>query len=163
MTVVEIADDEQAPPETVIAELRPGYLWRQTVIRFAEVRAVKNRGSDSPATSTRSSDLFTSHRTTDTGPEQECLDMDPILGIDLGTTNSVVSIIQDGKPVPLRDERGQTILPSVVGLDSAGRLLVGQAARNQALVAPERTVRSIKRKMGQDVMIRMGEQGIRAP
>jgi molecular chaperone GrpE len=49
MTVVEIADDEQAPPETVIAELRPGYLWHQTVIRFAEVRAVKNRASDSPA------------------------------------------------------------------------------------------------------------------
>ena len=84
--------------------------------------------------------------------------MDPILGIDLGTTNSVVSIIQDGKPVPLRDERGQAILPSVVGLDSLGQLLVGQAARNQALVAPQRTVRSIKRKMGQDVMIRMGEK-----
>lgn len=49
MTVVEIADDEQALPETVIAELRPGYLWHQTVIRFAEVRAVKNRASDSPA------------------------------------------------------------------------------------------------------------------
>jgi len=56
--------------------------------------------------------------------------MDPILGIDLGTTNSVVSIIQDGKPVPLADPRGQLILPSVVGLDSLGQLLVGQSARN---------------------------------
>ncbi len=84
--------------------------------------------------------------------------MDPILGIDLGTTNSVVSIIQDGKPVPLGDERGQTILPSVVGFDRTGQLLVGQAARNQALVAPERTVRSIKRQMGQDVMIPLGEK-----
>lgn len=84
--------------------------------------------------------------------------MDPILGIDLGTTNSVVSIIENGKPVPLRDPRGQAILPSVVGLDSAGQLLVGQAARNQALVAPQRTVRSIKRKMGQDVLVPMGDK-----
>jgi molecular chaperone DnaK len=84
--------------------------------------------------------------------------MDPILGIDLGTTNSVVSIIQDGKPVPLADPRGQLILPSVVGLDSLGQLLVGQTARNQALVAPERTVRSIKRQMGQDTPVRMGDK-----
>lgn len=84
--------------------------------------------------------------------------MDPILGIDLGTTNSVVSIIQDGKPVPLADPRGQLILPSVVGLDSLGQLLVGHAARNQALVAPERTMRSIKRKMGQDTPVRMGDK-----
>jgi len=83
--------------------------------------------------------------------------MDPILGIDLGTTNSVVSIIEDGKPVVIRDGRGQGILPSVVGLDGSGRLLVGQEARNQALVAPERTVKSIKRKMGQDLKIAMGE------
>jgi molecular chaperone DnaK len=84
--------------------------------------------------------------------------MDPILGIDLGTTNSVVSIIQDGKPIPLADPRGQLILPSVVGLDSLGQLLVGQTARNQALVAPERTVRSIKRQMGQDTPVRMGDK-----
>ncbi|MHB8952883.1 MAG: Hsp70 family protein [Pirellulaceae bacterium] len=89
--------------------------------------------------------------------------MDPILGIDLGTTNSAVSIIQDGKPVALCDERGRAILPSVVGLDSSGQLLVGQAARNQALVAPERTVRSIKRKMGQDVLLRMGEREYSPP
>lgn len=84
--------------------------------------------------------------------------MDPILGIDLGTTNSVVSIIQDGKPIPLRDDRGQAILPSVVGFDSLGQLLVGDAARNQMRVAPERTVRSVKRQMGQDTLIRMGER-----
>ncbi|MDZ7619466.1 MAG: Hsp70 family protein [Patescibacteria group bacterium] len=51
--------------------------------------------------------------------------MEPILGIDLGTTNSVVSVIQDGKPVVLCDELGQGILPSVVGLDGEGRLAVG--------------------------------------
>ena len=81
--------------------------------------------------------------------------MEPILGIDLGTTNSVVSIIQDGKPVVLCDELGQGILPSVVGLDGEGRLLVGQEARNQALVAPERTVKSIKRRMGEDAEVCM--------
>ncbi len=81
--------------------------------------------------------------------------MDPILGFDLGTTNSVVSIIKDGKPEVLCDELGQGILPSVVGLASDGRLLVGQEARNQALVAPERTVKSIKRRMGEDVQVPM--------
>ena len=81
--------------------------------------------------------------------------MDPILGIDLGTTNSVVSIIKDGKPEVLCDELGQGILPSVVGLDSEGRLLVGQEARNQALVAPERTAKSIKRRMGEEAAITM--------
>lgn len=84
--------------------------------------------------------------------------MDPILGIDLGTTNSVVSIIQDGKPIVIKDEQGEGILPSIVGLDNTGRLLVGQEARNQALVAPERTVRSIKRKMGEETTVRLGDR-----
>lgn len=84
--------------------------------------------------------------------------MDVILGIDLGTTNSEVSIIQDGKPVVLKDQDGQAILPSVVGLDRDGRLLVGRAARNQAILAPERTVKSIKRQMGLDVKVTLGEQ-----
>jgi molecular chaperone DnaK len=84
--------------------------------------------------------------------------MDPILGIDLGTTNSEVSIIQDGKAVVLKDQDGQAILPSVVGFDREGQLLVGRAARNQALLAPERTVKSIKRKMGLDVKVTLGAQ-----
>jgi molecular chaperone DnaK len=83
--------------------------------------------------------------------------MEPVLGIDLGTTNSAVSIVRSGKPEVLRDQRGRAILPSVVGVDSSGKLLVGEEARNQALVAPERTVRSIKRKMGQDIKVRMGD------
>jgi molecular chaperone GrpE len=49
MTVVELADDDQMPPETVVAELRPGYLWHQDVIRFAEVRAVKHGSRAAPA------------------------------------------------------------------------------------------------------------------
>ena len=85
--------------------------------------------------------------------------MDPIIGIDLGTTNSVVSVIQDGKPVVLRDAAGEGILPSMVGIDSGGKLLVGREARNQALLAPDRTVRSVKRHMGEDETIPMGETG----
>lgn len=83
--------------------------------------------------------------------------MELILGIDLGTTNSVVSVIKDGRPVSLKDELGRQLIPSVVGLDADGRLLVGNEARNQLLFAPQRTVKSIKRRMGEDVKIVLGE------
>jgi molecular chaperone DnaK len=85
---------------------------------------------------------------------------DIIVGIDLGTTNSEVAMVQDGKPVVFEEE-GDPILPSFVGLSEDGRLLVGKAARNQWAVAPERTVKSIKRKMGQDVKVRLGDQEYR--
>ncbi|HMB02963.1 MAG TPA: Hsp70 family protein [Isosphaeraceae bacterium] len=84
--------------------------------------------------------------------------METIIGIDLGTTNSEVAVIRDGYPVVLADEGGDPILPSVVGLDSQGRLLVGHAARNQFVLAPERTIRSIKRKMGEEVTVTLGDQ-----
>jgi molecular chaperone DnaK len=83
--------------------------------------------------------------------------VDTIIGIDLGTTNSAVCLMRNGKPTMIKDADGQAILPSVVGLDNQGRLLVGQTARNQAILAPERTVRSIKRKMGQDTTVTMGD------
>ncbi|GAK55173.1 chaperone protein dnaK [Candidatus Vecturithrix granuli] len=70
-----------------------------------------------------------------------------IVGIDLGTTNSVVALIQDGVP-KLTPVKGKHLLPSVVGISLNNELLVGAAARNQWVVAPERTIRSIKRKMG---------------
>ena len=82
---------------------------------------------------------------------------DTIIGIDLGTTNSEVAVIRDGRPVVLEDD-GDPILPSVVGLNAQGQLLVGKAARNQYVLAPERTVRSIKRKMGQEVTVALGDQ-----
>ena len=84
--------------------------------------------------------------------------MELILGIDLGTTNSVVSVIRDGKPVVVEDEYGSAILPSVVGFDAEGNLLVGQEARNQQLLAPERTIQSVKRKMGEETKISLGDQ-----
>ncbi len=83
------------------------------------------------------------------------MDSPTIIGIDLGTTNSEVAVIKDGRPVVLEAD-GDPILPSVVGLDQQGQLLVGKAARNQYVLAPERTVRSIKRKMGQEVTVDLG-------
>src|SRR6202047_2295910 len=86
--------------------------------------------------------------------------MDSIVGIALGTTNSEVAIVRDGQPQVL-EEDGDPILPSFVGLSEDGRLLVGKAARNQWVLAPERTVKSIKRKMGQDVKVKLGDQEYR--
>lgn len=83
--------------------------------------------------------------------------MEVIIGIDLGTTNSEVAVIQSGRPMVLA-EGGDPILPSVVGLDSQGRLLVGRAAQNQYVLAPDRTIRSIKRRMGQDLTVNLGDQ-----
>src|SRR5215470_11045852 len=86
---------------------------------------------------------------------------EPIVGIDLGTTNSEVAVVgTDGQPHVLEQD-GDPILPSFVGLSDDGRLLVGRAARNQWVVAPERTIKSIKRKMGQDVKVRLGDQEYR--
>jgi molecular chaperone DnaK len=86
--------------------------------------------------------------------------MDLIVGIDLGTTNSEVAHVRDGQP-RVCTEDDDPILPSFVGLSEDGRLLVGTAAKNQWVLAPERTVKSIKRKMGQDVKVRLGEQEYR--
>ncbi len=86
--------------------------------------------------------------------------METIIGIDLGTTNSEVAVIQSGRPVVLAED-GDPILPSVVGLDPQGKLLVGRAARNQYALSPERTIKSIKRKMGQDVTVALGNQNYR--
>jgi len=83
---------------------------------------------------------------------------DPIVGIDLGTTNSEIAIYQEGRPLVLADERGRVMLPSVVGLSETGELLVGEEARNQFMLYPERTVRSIKRRMGTDARVRLGER-----
>ncbi len=86
--------------------------------------------------------------------------MEPIVGIDLGTTNSEISLVRDGQPFVF-EEDGDPILPSFVGLSEDGKLLVGKAARNQYALAPERTVKSIKRKMGEDVKVRLGDQEFR--
>ena len=79
---------------------------------------------------------------------------DKIIGIDLGTTNSVLAVIQDGVPV-LLPVNGERLLPSVVGIAPNGDVLVGTPARNQWVVSPDRTVRSIKRKMGKTEKVGM--------
>ncbi|WP_295436934.1 Hsp70 family protein [uncultured Thiodictyon sp.] len=82
---------------------------------------------------------------------------DIIIGIDLGTTNSEVAVVQDGVSRVIEVD-GAKLLPSVVGLADDGTLLVGQAARNQYALYPERTVRSIKRRMGEDTKVAMGPE-----
>ena len=72
-----------------------------------------------------------------------------ISGIDLGTTNSAVAHVRDGVPRILAQGQ-ERIMPSIVGLTPQGGLLIGTPARNQYTLYPERTIRSIKRKMGTD-------------
>jgi molecular chaperone DnaK len=81
-----------------------------------------------------------------------------IVGIDLGTTNSEVAVVENGVPRVLPGDDGDVILPSFVGITADKRLLVGKAARNQYPLAPERTIKSIKRKMGQDVKVPLGDE-----
>ena len=82
---------------------------------------------------------------------------DIIIGIDLGTTNSEVAVVEGGQ-TRIIEVDGAKLLPSVVGLADDGALLVGQTARNQYVLYPERTVRSIKRRMGEDTKVAMGPQ-----
>ncbi len=83
---------------------------------------------------------------------------DIIIGIDLGTTNSEVGLIKDGKVEVLEIQKGTQQLPSYVGFDDQGGLLVGEAARNQYLIYPERTVKSVKRHMGEDTQLLLAEK-----
>ncbi len=74
--------------------------------------------------------------------------MSKIIGIDLGTTNSVVAVMQGGEPVVIPNQEGARTTPSVVGITKSGERLVGQVAKRQAITNPENTVYSIKRFMG---------------
>ena len=74
--------------------------------------------------------------------------MGKIIGIDLGTTNSVVAVMEGGEPVVITNPEGSRITPSVVGFTKSGERLVGQVAKRQAVTNPENTVFSIKRFMG---------------
>src|SRR5262249_22291815 len=75
-------------------------------------------------------------------------EMGKIIGIDLGTTNSVVAIMEGKEPKVIPNEEGGRLTPSVVAWDDKGEVLVGQIARRQAITNPENTVYSIKRFMG---------------
>ncbi len=84
--------------------------------------------------------------------------MEPVIGIDLGTTNSEVAVCIDGKIEIVTMDNGSPMLPSVVGLTPEGKLIVGAEARNQFILYPENTIRSIKRKMGSDQKVTLGER-----
>jgi molecular chaperone DnaK len=74
--------------------------------------------------------------------------MGKIIGIDLGTTNSVVAVMEGGEPVVIANAEGSRLTPSVVAINKAGERLVGQVARRQAVVNPEHTIFSVKRFIG---------------
>ena len=135
---VAIVADGTAPDGTVIEEVRAGFLWDDQVLRTAEVVVSQSDARKRRQTMT-----------------------DEIVGIDLGTTNSEIAIYRNGRPEVLADARGRVILPSVVALSETGEMLVGEEARNQFLLYPERTIRSIKRRMGTDDTVRLGERDYR--
>src|SRR3989440_9002957 len=74
--------------------------------------------------------------------------MSKVIGIDLGTTNSVVAVIEAGEPTVLENSEGSRLTPSVVAITKGGERLVGQVAKRQAVTNPENTIFSIKRLMG---------------
>ena len=79
--------------------------------------------------------------------------MGKIIGIDLGTTNSCVAVMEGGKPVVIANSEGSRTTPSVIAFSKNGDRLIGEAAKRQAVTNPERTIASIKREMGTDYRI----------
>src|SRR5207248_3539781 len=77
--------------------------------------------------------------------------MGKIIGIDLGTTNSVVAVMEGGEPVVITNAEGSRTTPSVVAFTKDGNRLVGQVAKRQAVTNPENTIYSIKRFMGRRI------------
>ena len=76
--------------------------------------------------------------------------MTKTIGIDLGTTNSVVAVMEGGKPTVIANAEGMRTTPSIVGFSKTGERLVGQLAKRQAILNPDKTIASIKRHMGED-------------
>src|SRR5437762_12143494 len=76
--------------------------------------------------------------------------MSKAVGIDLGTTNSVVAVLEAGEPSVIPNAEGARTTPSLVAFSKTGELLVGEVAKRQAITNPDRTVRSVKRHMGTD-------------
>ncbi|MBR3147522.1 MAG: molecular chaperone DnaK [Eubacterium sp.] len=79
--------------------------------------------------------------------------MSKVIGIDLGTTNSCVAVLEGGEPTVIANAEGNRTTPSVVGFTKGGERLVGETAKRQAVTNPERTITSIKRHMGEDYTV----------
>ena len=84
--------------------------------------------------------------------------MSKVIGIDLGTTNSCVAVIEGGEPVVIPNAEGARTTPSVVAFGKTGERLVGQVAKRQAITNPDRTVSSIKRQMGTDYKVKIDDK-----
>lgn len=84
--------------------------------------------------------------------------MAKVIGIDLGTTNSVVAVMEGGEPVVVTNQEGSRLTPSVVGFAKNGERLVGQLAKRQAVSNPEKTISSIKRHMGSDYKVKIDDK-----
>ncbi len=84
-----------------------------------------------------------------------------IVGIDFGTTTSLIGVVKEGKPMLIPNERGSYITPSVVGVSETGDLLVGEPAKNQQVAYPERTIASVKRLLGSERLITLGDKEFR--
>src|ERR1044072_1126758 len=83
--------------------------------------------------------------------------MSRVVGIDLGTTNSLVAYVENGRPVVIRDEGGDALVPSVVSVGEDGTIFVGREAQRRLLTAPSRSVYSVKRFMGRGIEDVRGE------
>lgn len=84
--------------------------------------------------------------------------MSKVIGIDLGTTNSVVAVMEGGEPTVITNQEGSRLTPSVVGFSKNGERLVGQLAKRQAVSNPDRTISSIKRHMGTDYRVTIDDK-----
>ena len=87
--------------------------------------------------------------------------MSKIIGIDLGTTNSCVAVMEGGEPVVIANAEGNRTTPSVVAFSKTGERMVGQVAKRQAVTNSDRTISSIKRHMGTDYKVEIGRASCR--
>ena len=83
------------------------------------------------------------------------------VGIDLGTTNSVVAVLEGGEPTVIPNAEGSRTTPSVVAFAKGGEVLVGEVAKRQAVTNVDRTIRSVKRHMGTDWKVRIDDKDYR--
>ena len=87
--------------------------------------------------------------------------MAKVIGIDLGTTNSCVAVLEGGEPTVIANAEGMRTTPSVVAFKKDGERLVGETAKRQAVTNPDRTISSIKRHMGEDYKVTIDGNDLR--
>ena len=84
--------------------------------------------------------------------------MSKVIGIDLGTTNSCVAVMECGQPEVIANAEGERVTPSVVAFKKDGERLIGQVAKRQAITNPDRTIMSVKRHMGTDYRVTIDDK-----